>query len=112
MRFLLLAALALPLARATQDDPIFAPDARLKVEAAKGSAGEGPAWDPTLGVLASGNGHVYRLSRDGKSTIHREKAGTNGLLFDREGRLVCCEPERRRVTRINRDGSLTVLTDR
>lgn len=94
------------------DEPIFEPGAKLKVEAAKGSAGEGPAWDPELGVLTSGTGGIHRLSRDGKTSIYREKAGTNGLLFDREGRLVCCEPERRRVTRIDRDGERAVLTDR
>ena len=38
-------------------------------------------------------------------------AGTNGLLFDRQGRLVCCEPVARVVSRIDRDGKLTVLTD-
>lgn len=94
------------------DEPIFEPGAKLKVEAAKGSAGEGPAWDPELGVLTSGTGGIHRLSRDGKPSIYREKAGTNGLLFDRDGRLVCCEPEQRRVTRIDRGGKLTVLTDR
>jgi gluconolactonase len=92
------------------DEPIFAPGATLKVEAAKGSAGEGPAWDPMLGILTSGNGNIHRLSRDGKSSIYREKAGTNGLLFDRLGRLVACEPEQRRVTRTDRDGKLTILT--
>ncbi|MDB5306757.1 MAG: gnl 1 [Gemmataceae bacterium] len=114
MRFtlpiLVLAVAFLPAPAAEQ--PIFEPGAKLKVEAEKGSAGEGPAWDPVLGVLTSGNGNIYRLSRDGKSTVYREKAGTNGLLFDREGRLVACEPEQRRVTRTDRDGKLTVLTDR
>ena len=43
--------------------------------------------------------------------VFREKAGTNGLLFDREGRLVCCEPVARVVSRIDRDGKRTVLTD-
>src|SRR3954468_14355525 len=76
------------------------------------SAGEGPAWDPQLGVLTSGKDGIHRLARDGTSRVWRKDARTNGLLFDREGRLVCCEPERRRVTRIDRDGKLTVLTDR
>jgi gluconolactonase len=96
-----------------EDETIFEPGAKLKVEAGKGSAGEGPAWDPQLGVLTSGSdGNIWRLSRDGKSGIHREKAGTNGLLFDREGRLVACEPVQRRVTRTDRAGTLTVLTDK
>ena len=84
----------------------------LKVEAAKGSAGEGPAWDPMLGVLTSGRDGIHRLDRKGLSSVHRKDAGTNGLLFDREGRLVCCEPVQRRVSHIDRDGKLTVLTDR
>lgn len=97
---------------AAAGDAIFEPGAKLKVEAEKGSAGEGPAWDPKLGVLTSGNNHIYRLNREGKSGIYRENAGTNGLLFDREGRLVMCEPVLRRVTRLEADGKLTVLTDK
>lgn len=103
---------ALPVALA-QDapDPIFEPGAKLTVLAAKDSAGEGPAWDPELGVLTSGHAGIHRLSRDGKTSVHREKAGTNGLLFDRQGRLVACEPVQRRVTRTARGGTMTVLTD-
>src|SRR6185312_17203809 len=107
-------ALALAVASpfvAMAEEPIFAAGAKLKVEAEKGSAGEGPAWDPMLGILTSGRGGIHRLSIDGHTSIYREKAGTNGLLFDRQGRLVCCEPVLRRVTRIDRDGKLTVLTD-
>lgn len=108
--FLLVCVLALQPVDAA-DEPVFEPGAKLKVEAAKGSAGEGPARDPELGVLTSGSdGNIYRLSRDGKSSVYREKAGTNGLLFDREGRLVCCEPEKRQVVRIARDGTRTGLT--
>jgi gluconolactonase len=94
------------------EEPIFEPGGKLKVEAAKGSAGEGPAWDPVLGVLTSGKDGIHRLDRKGQSSVHRKDAGTNGLLFDRDGRLVCCEPVLRRVSRIDRDGKLTVLTDR
>jgi hypothetical protein len=91
---------------------IFAPNAKLKVESAGGSGGEGPAWDPKLGVFTSGNGHIYRLDRDGKSHIFRKGTGTNGLLFDATGRLLACEPELRRVTATTPDGTILVLTDR
>jgi gluconolactonase len=91
---------------------IFPPGATLKVEAEGGSGGEGPAWHPELGVLTSGNGHIYQLQRSGQSRIYRKGAGTNGLLFDAQGRLLACEPEQRRITRTERDGTITVLTDR
>lgn len=106
---LLFAALVLT---SPADDPVFEPGAKLKIEVADGAGGEGPAWDAEWGILSSGNGNIHRLGRDGKATAHREKAGTNGLLFDREGRLLACEPGQRRVTRTDRNGTLTVLTDR
>jgi gluconolactonase len=113
MRFVLSAAIltAVALSTPAADDPIFEKGAKLKVEAEKGVAGEGPAWDPKLGVLTSGNGHINRLDTAGKSSVHRKDAGTNGLLFDRDGNLLACEPVQRRVTRTTPDGKLTVLTD-
>ena len=107
--FFVVLLIALPLYAA--EPMIFEKEAKLKVEAGKGVAGEGPAWDPELGILTSGNGNIHRFSRDGTSSIHREKAGTNGLLFDRHGRLVACESERKRITRTDRSGKLIVLTD-
>jgi gluconolactonase len=93
------------------DEPIFESGLKLKVESGTGAGGEGPAWHPQLGVLSSGKGHIMRLTREGKSVVHREDAGTNGLLCDRQGRLLACEPKLRRVTRTEVDGKLTVLTD-
>ena len=112
MRFILsvvVLVLALPL---FAEEPIFDPASKLAVVAEKGTAGEGPAWDPKLGVLTSGNGNVNRLDPQGKSSVFLKGAGTNGLLFDREGRLVMCEPVMRRVTRLEHDGKLTVLIDK
>jgi gluconolactonase len=93
-------------------EDIFAPGATLKVEAADGMGGEGPAWHPKLGVLMSGNGHINQLDLEGKTRIYSKGAGTNGLLFDREGRLLACDSENRRMIRLEADGKLTVLTDR
>lgn len=92
------------------DDAIFT--SPLKVEARDGSGGEGPAWHPQLGILSSGNGHICLLDRQGTARIYRRDAGTNGLLFDQQGRLLACEPVLRRVTRTELDGKITVLTDR
>ena len=109
--FIAVGLFALPLLALAADDPVFEKGAKLKVVAEKGVAGEGPAWDPKLGVLTSGNGHINRLDTAGQSSVHRKDAGTNGLLFDRDGSLLACEPVQRRVTRTTPDGKLTVLTD-
>jgi sugar lactone lactonase YvrE/dienelactone hydrolase/pimeloyl-ACP methyl ester carboxylesterase len=94
-----------------KDEPIFEPGAKLTKLTEDGAGGEGPAWDPKLGVLTTGSKGIHQLTPAGKTLVWREKAGTNGLLFDREGRLVCCEPESRSISRIDRDGKRTVLTD-
>src|SRR5260370_14741618 len=85
--------------RASAQDAIFAPGAKLKVEAEGGIGGKGPAWHPKLGLLTSGNDHINQLDRAGKSRIYRKDAGTNGLLFDAMGRLLAFEPLLRPVTR-------------
>lgn len=73
-------------------------------------AGEGPAWKDGSLYFTDGK-HINRLGADGRTTIFRHNA-SNGLLFDNEGRLVACESGLRRVTRTEKDGSITVLADR
>ena len=92
-------------------EPILTPGAK-PVMLQETGAGEGPAWHPELGLLTSGEGNINRRDRDGKMSIYREQAGSNGLMFDREGRLIICEPVLRRVTRLDKNGVLTVLADR
>jgi gluconolactonase len=75
-------------------------------------AGEGPAWHPQLGLLTSGDGHIMRKDRDGRMSVYRQDAGSNGLIFDRQGRLVVCQSASRRVVRFEPDGKLTILADR
>jgi len=94
------------------DESVFEAGAKLKIEAWDGAGGEGPAWHPKLGVLSSGNGHICQLDREGKSRIYRKDLGTNGLLFDHEGRLTACDSEGRKMIRIDADGKVVVLTDR
>jgi gluconolactonase len=90
---------------------LFEEGGKLEVEVGDGAGGEGPAWDSEWGVLTSGNGNIHRWSNDRMASIYREGAGTNGLLFDAKGNLLACEPKLRRVTRTDRQGNLTVLTD-
>jgi gluconolactonase len=94
-------------------DDIFDPKSKLKVEAGNGAGGEGPAWHPKLGVLTTGNnGDIFQFSLDGKSTVFRKGAGSNGLLFDAKGRLLACESDKRRITRTDLDGKIIVLADK
>jgi len=102
--------LALLLLVSLQDTSVFETGG-TRVLAGEGSAGEGPAWHPVLGVLTSGHGGIWRLTSQGTSVIYRANAGTNGLLFDTDGSLLACEPVLRRVTRTRADGSPVVLTD-
>lgn len=97
--------------RAAEPSRMLAPGGEPKMLQERG-AGEGPAWHPELGLLTSGDGHVMRRALDGAQSIFLEKAGSNGLAFDRDGRLVICEPVRRRVSRRDADGKLVVLAER
>ena len=83
---------------------------------------EGPVWSPRGSLLFSDipANRIYEISAsalparpDAAATVFREPSGnSNGLLFDREGRLIACEHGNRRVTRTEKDGTITVLADR
>jgi gluconolactonase len=105
-----LAAIALAVLPAGAADPPIAPGATPTNHGAM-QAGEGPVWHPTEGLLFSGGGRIHRRDLNGQTHVYREGAGSNGLLFDLEGRLVVCESRNRRVTRTERDGTITVLAD-
>lgn len=74
------------------------------------SAVEGPAWKDGSLYFTDGK-HIHRMGSDGRVSIFRHNS-SNGLLFDRQGRLIACETKMRRVTRTEKDGSITVLADR
>lgn len=75
----------------------------------KVNAVEGPAWKDGSLYFTDGK-HINRMEPDGSVTVFRHNS-SNGLLFDREGRLVACETKMRRVTRTEKDGTITVLAD-
>jgi len=73
---------------------------------------EGPAWSPEGELFFSDipRNRIMRLTAEGKVTVYRENSGAaNGLAFDRKGRLLACEGGARRLTRTEKDGSVTVL---
>ncbi|MEM0969051.1 MAG: SMP-30/gluconolactonase/LRE family protein [Verrucomicrobiota bacterium] len=80
---------------------------------------EGPAWHPSGNVYFSDIPNNRILRRDPVGVIHvfRTPSGrANGLLFGPQQRLHACEGGgeggNRRVTRLNADGTIEVLTDR
>ncbi len=89
---------------------------------------EGPLWDEANGALLfsdvprnvvrrwkAGAGTTLFLDRSGytgKAPFAGEEPGSNGLAWDREGRLVLCQHGDRRVVRREKDGSFTVVADR
>lgn len=93
---------------ASQRSPI-AKGAKAKDHGAIGAT-EGPAWKDGALYFTDGS-HINRMGPDGKTSVFRHNS-SNGLLFDREGRLVACETKNRRVTRTEKDGSITVSADR
>jgi gluconolactonase len=76
---------------------------------------EGPLWHPDgfyyfVDIRAS---VLYRLTPGRSPEVVRDKTGGgNGTTFDLLGRLVLCEGENRRVTRMAADGRIEVLMDR
>ncbi len=76
---------------------------------------EGPVWiEPEQCLLFSDipDNKIWKLENDGTLSIFREPSGnSNGLTLDRQGRLIACEHSNRRVTRTEKDGSITILAD-
>lgn len=88
---------------------------------------EGPVWSPDGHLLFSdpNANTIYRWSEDDGLSIFRVKSGyaggdigeykqpgSNGLAVDRDGRLTIAEHGNRRVTRLEKNGAVTVLADR
>jgi gluconolactonase len=115
-------------------DAIVGRDATLARVARGFTFTEGPVWVPdakTGGWLLFSDPNENVIHRfapglvDGALTVYRTKSGykgadiaaygqpgSNGLALDAEGRLTICEHGNRRVTRLEKNGSLTVLADR
>jgi len=77
---------------------------------------EGPVWNSSQGFLLFSDipaDRICRWSRKEGIRVFREPSGhSNGLTYDKEGRLIICEHGNRRVSRVERDGSYTVLADK
>jgi gluconolactonase len=109
-------------------DKIVPPNAKLEKLATGFQFTEGPVWVKDGGYLLFSDPNantIYRWSTDGQVSVFRTKSGyagvdigeykqpgSNGLTLDKEGRLTINEHGNRRITRLEKNGVLTVLADR
>ena len=87
---------------------------------------EGPIWTVDGLLFSDPNSNViYNYSKDGKLSVFRSPSGysgadiaeygqpgSNGLTIDKDGNLVVNEHGNRRVVRLEKDGTETVLADK
>lgn len=87
---------------------------------------EGPVWVKAGSYLLFSDlasNAIMKWGSDGSVSIFRKpifsgsypdgvQIGSNGLTLDKQGRLVAAEHGNRRVSRIEKDGAITVLADR
>jgi gluconolactonase len=89
---------------------------------------EGPIWFKQEQYLLFSDiprNEIHKWTPDGKVALFRKPSGydgndapsgafigSNGLTLDQQGRLIICEHGNGRVTRLEKDGALTVLADR
>jgi gluconolactonase len=113
-------------------DAILPAGAKIERVASGFQFTEGPVWvraaDRLPGYLLFSDPNantIYRWSQDGQVAVFRTKSGykgadvgeyhqpgSNGLTLDHDGRLLIDEQGNRRVTRLEKNGQLTVLADR
>jgi gluconolactonase len=78
---------------------------------------EGPVWMGDARCLLWSdipNNRILKWDEEtGRTSVYRKPSNNaNGNTRDRQGRLVTCEHDTRRVTRTEYDGSITVLADK
>ena len=85
---------------------------KLVFDTPAGAAREGPSWDPAGFLYFVGNNKLYRMDVQDKVEPYLDPSpGANGSLVDPQKRIIVCESGSRRVIRIEKDKSVTVLAD-
>jgi len=96
----------------------YLPDVLETTEAERLATGfvftEGPLWHPEgfYYFVDIRQNKLYRITPGQKAEVVRETAGGNGTTFDLQGRLVLCEGDGRRVTRVGPGGKVETVVDR
>jgi gluconolactonase len=109
-------------------DALISPGTKIEKLAGGFLFTEGPVWVRDGGYLLlsdPNNNLIYRWSQNDGVSIYRTHSGytgmdigeygqpgSNGLTLDKEGRLTINEHGNRRVTRLEKNGQLTILANR
>jgi gluconolactonase len=100
-------------ARSQQFRQLFPDRSRIRRVATGFRFTEGPVWIRGENSLLFSDipaDIIYRLDEQCKVSRYRHPSRhSNGLTLDRHGRLIVCEHGGRRVSRIEQDGSVTVM---
>ncbi len=76
---------------------------------------EGPVWDASQNCLFFSDipaNKMWKWSEAKGAELFREPSGkSNGLTFDKQGRLIACEHANRRVSRTEKDGTVKTIAD-
>ena len=113
--FFCLAALTIPTISHGQVQTLVAPGAEVELLAEGFIFTEGPACDAQGNIFFSDvrDSKTNRWSVDSKLSVFREDTReTNGMYFDRDGNLICCEVVGRKVSQVAVDGSVSTIVDR
>jgi gluconolactonase len=99
-------------------DANYLPDVLETTEAERLATGfiftEGPLWHPDdfWYFVDIRRNQLWRMTPGKTPEVVRTTIGGNGTTFDLQGRLINCEGEGRRVSRLNADGSVEVIAER
>jgi gluconolactonase len=134
MKFSWLVLIALPLAAQTGSisrldpalDKLIPADAKIEKVAGNLQFAEGPVWLRSGGFLLFSDipaNAIMKVTPAGELSVFRQpvftrefpkgiQIGSNGLTLDRQGRLIACEHGNRRVSRTEKNGTVTTLAER
>ena len=109
-------------------DALVPPGAKMEKLAGGFAFTEGPIWFKEQRYLLFSDiprNEMHKWTPDGKVALFRKPSGydlndapagafigSNGMTRDQQGRLIVCEHGNHRVTRTEKDGSVTVLADK
>lgn len=94
--------------------PLVKPGATLKQVSKQFSFTEGPTADKKGNIFFTDqpNDKIWKYDTEGNLSVFMDKTGrSNGMYFDKKGRLISCADEKNEIWTITPDKKITVLID-